>query len=248
MISQIKKGGPARDALLQQQSVPAWLLCKPQNLELGEASPSLIQVGKALASPLGVAPACLPELIALVWEGYGADTSYTHEIPRFLRVVDFMVRVCAPIGLAHFRQATLAAMLREAPALRDEASFYTLYSAVLDATRLLGDARIFESRATDLSEALRVRAVGFGVVAIKHAQTVIEANFDPKVAVPEMRDLLLRFLPVLAGARSVPGQSAVVDQAALDLYRDLVKPDGSVYAESMARLQQRMDRTAGKAN
>lgn len=245
---QIKKGSAPRDALLQQQSVPAWLLCKPQDLELGEASPSLIQIGKALASPLGVAPEYLPELVSLAWEGYGANTNYTHEVPRFLRLVDFMVRVCAPLGLEYFQRPELATMLREAPSIRDDETFYTLYSAVLDVTRLLGDARVFEAQATDLSTALRVRTVGFGVVAIKHAQTAIESGFDPRETVPEMRGVHLRFLPVLAGARSMPGQSAVVDRAALDLYRDLVKMDARIYAEPLARLQQRLDKAAGKAN
>lgn len=246
LAADLKKGSVARDALLQQQSVPAWLLCKPQDIELGEASPSLIQIGKALSSPLGIAPEYLPELVALTWEGYGANTNYTHEVPRFLRIVDFMVRVCAPLGLEYFQRPELAKMLREAPAIRDDDTFYTLYGAVLDVTRLLGDARLFEARATNLNEALRVRTVGFGVVAIKHAQTAIEAGFDPRETVPEMRGLHLRFLPVLAGARSVPGQSGFVDRAALDLYRDLVKMDARVYAEPLSRLQARLDKAAGK--
>jgi hypothetical protein len=248
LTTQLKKGSAARDALLLKQSVPAWLLCKPQDIELGEASPSLIQAGKAMASPLGLAPEHLPELVALVWEGYGANTSYTHEVQRFLRMVDFMVRVCAPLGLEYFQRPELARMLREAPAIRDDETFYTLYTAVLDVTRLLGDARLFEARATDLSEALRVRTVGFGVVAIKHAQTAIESGFDPRETVPEMRGLHLRFLPVLAGARSLPGQSDTVDRAALALYRDLVQVDAQIYAEPLARLQARLDKSAREPN
>lgn len=239
---------PARDALLLQHNAPVWLLGKPQAVELGEASPSLIHTAKALASPLGLDDGLVPDLLTLVWEGFAADTAYAVEVPRFLRIVDFMVRVCAPVALEHYQRADLAAMLREAPAIRDEDSFYTLLCAVIDATRMLGDARTFEARAVNLQEALRVRAVGFGVVAIKHAQTVIEAGFEPRASVPEMRELHLRFLPVLAGARSVVEHRATVDAEALTMYKDLVRMRAGMFESQFAQLQRYWDRTAPKAS
>lgn len=93
-----------------------------------------------------------------------------------------------------------------------------------------------------------MRAVGFGVVAIKHAQTVIEAGFEPRASVPEMRELHLRFLPVLAGARSVVEHRDTVDAEALTLYKDLVRMRAGMFESQLAQLQRYWDRTAPKAS
>ena len=246
--ARLKKGRTARDALLKQLNAPPWLLGNVRDTELGEASPAVVYVAQALASPLGVGEAFLPELIALVWEGYGVDARFTLEVPRFLRTVDFCVRTCAPITLDFLKHPKAATLMREAPALRDESSFYALLLAVTDAAALIGDARKFEGQARNLDEALRVRATGFGVVAIRHAKATIEADFQPSTAVPEMRALYHRLLPLVAGARSVPGQQDTVDRAALDLLKDVIKMEPSIFATELSKLDALWAKNQPKTN
>jgi hypothetical protein len=247
MRNKLRKLRGPRVKELRAYGAPDWLTGAPVDAQLGELSPTVVHLSRVLASPLGVNGFWLPEIAGLAQHDAAMDARYVLEVPRFFRLVDACIRLFVPPVLDHLHCTEAASLLRTAPSVDSEGTFYELYNIVLDATRVLGDARAFEARATNLEEALRVRAVGFGLVSVKHAQTMFDNQFKPSNVIPHMRVVYDRLVVVLAGSRSVAeARLEEFDSEAVGVLRQVVHVDTKILHKEMDKFEREAARE--KAN
>ena len=238
--AQLRKLRGQRDVELKALNAPVWMLNRPEVTELA-VSPSLVHILAAFGSPFGLPIERVPEAIALWPRVEAAEVDFPREVQRVVVLTDHVLRVFCPVAMASLPDvdaAEIADGFAALPPLRDEVS---LEAAAVELSRLadrIGRAAAFEARSRTLDEALRRRAVGFSIVSAMRLGNVVAQRYAPRESYAEMKDVLLRFIWVFAGAHAVPGRQAEVETAALTCFEAMIDPDPEVFGREAKRIEQ----------
>jgi len=234
-----RERGP-RDKLLRDLGAPNWMFGKPEPRVLGVASPTLVYAATVLASPFGLSPPRLPELIQRQAVVLDADAVYVTELRRLIRLVDTQVRQFAPELLRGLGQAGSAAKLAALPELASSEVFWDALFQVTQVLEALGPAVDFEERSRTLEEALRARGFAYAVIGMRVLAQALDAEFAPDRVVPELRAFNSRLIVSYAAYRAA--DPARADDVGLALLDALVAPPETLFAPELRLLAHRIER------